>query len=67
MTVYTLITQHLQYHYIALGDLLHNISTYSYALHSSGSHNIFNGDLKLILGLIWTLVQKYQLRMIGEN
>lgn len=32
----------------------------------AGSHNIFNGDLKLILGLIWTLVQKYQLRMIGK-
>lgn len=32
----------------------------------TGSHNIFNGEMKLILGLIWTLIQKYQLRILGE-
>ena len=31
-----------------------------------GSHNIFDGDRKLILGLVWTLIQKYQLRILGE-
>lgn len=31
-----------------------------------GSHNIYKGDIKLILGLIWTLIQKYQLRMGGK-
>ena len=36
-------------------------------MHSAGSHNIFNGDKKLILGLIWTLIQKYQLRMGGKQ
>lgn len=32
-----------------------------------GSQNVFEGNLKLILGLIWTLIQKYQLRMRGKG
>ena len=32
-----------------------------------GSHNIHNGDIKLVLGLIWTLIKKYQLRMEGKE
>ena len=31
----------------------------------AGSHNVYEGDLNRILGLIWTLIQKYQLRMEG--
>ena len=31
-----------------------------------GSHNISQGDRKRILGLMWSLIQKYQLRMRGE-
>lgn len=32
-----------------------------------GSQNIVQGDLKRILGLVWTLIQKYQLRMRGTE
>ena len=32
----------------------------------TGSQNVYQGDLKLILGLVWTLIQKYQLRMKGK-
>lgn len=31
-----------------------------------GSLNIFEGNVKLTLGMIWTLIQKYQLRMKGK-
>lgn len=31
-----------------------------------GSLNIFEGNVKLTLGMMWTLIQKYQLRMKGK-
>lgn len=35
-------------------------------LNYTGSHNIHEGDIKRILGLIGTLIQKYQIRMGGK-
>ena len=32
----------------------------------TGSHNIFEGNLGLIMGLVWTLIQKYQIRMTSK-
>ena len=32
----------------------------------AGSHNIFEGNLGLIMGLVWTLIQKYQIRMTSK-
>lgn len=32
----------------------------------AGGQNVFQGDLKLIMGLVWTLIQKYQLRLRSE-
>ncbi|CAI8056215.1 Filamin-C [Geodia barretti] len=32
-----------------------------------GSHNIFEGNLGLIMGLVWTLIQKYQIRMTSTR
>ena len=37
----------------------------SFSAHS-GSEDIFNGNLKLILGLIWTLIRRYQIRSTGR-
>ena len=31
-----------------------------------GSHDIFQGNVKLISGVIWTLIQKYQIRMTSK-
>lgn len=32
-----------------------------------GSHNVFQGNNKLILGLVWTLIQKYQIKVRGSH
>ena len=34
-------------------------------LPNAGSHNVFQGNNKLILGLVWTLIQKYQIKVRG--
>ena len=34
---------------------------------SIGSQNVFNGDLTLIMGLVWTLIQKYQIKIKGTQ
>ena len=45
---------------------MENIATHFLDRVCAGSHNVYKGDINLILGLIWTLIQKYQLQMEGE-
>ena len=33
----------------------------------SGGMNIYRGDITLTLGMIWMLIQKYQMRMKGKR
>lgn len=42
-----------------------SIATYTVVI-LTGSLNIFEGNVKLTLGMIWTLIKKYQLRMKGK-
>ncbi len=34
---------------------------------SPGPADLFNGELKLIMGLIWTLIRRYQIRSTGKD
>ena len=37
------------------------------ALHTAGPEDLYNGELKLILGLIWTLIRTYQMKSSGKG
>lgn len=45
---------------------LSDLSPFLPPLSLTGSHNIYHGNMNLIMGLIWTLIQKYQIRMTSK-
>ena len=45
----------------------HTIQCFYYHLHYTGPEDIHGGNLKLILGLVWTLIKTYQIRFTSKR
>jgi filamin len=52
---------------VNLDIVLQFISNEEIKLIGIGSHNVYHGNINLIMGLIWTLIQKYQIRMTSTR
>ncbi|ELR19848.1 Calponin domain containing protein [Acanthamoeba castellanii str. Neff] len=58
----------MRYHYLENnGRAVKFIKDEGLQLVGIGPEDIVDGKLKLILGLIWTLILRYQINMIGED